>query len=156
MTVAPAGEVAGSGSEGIVVTDVDPDGLASDMVSRVATSSLRSVAPRSPPRRICAKPRRRPKEWQACRAYAGEIRQYDEVRRHSFRSRLTEGRTPLCTLRARGRLASAKLAVPERLTTAPSTSRRWRVFPPGSRIFETRHQQCPIYLWRVRSSDGDQ
>jgi serine protease Do len=30
MTVAPAGEVAGSGSEGIVVTKVDPDGLASE------------------------------------------------------------------------------------------------------------------------------
>ena len=30
MTVAPAGEVAGSGSEGIVVTEVDPDGLASE------------------------------------------------------------------------------------------------------------------------------
>jgi serine protease Do len=30
MTVAPAKEVAGSGSEGIVVTEVDPDGLASE------------------------------------------------------------------------------------------------------------------------------
>jgi serine protease Do len=30
MTVAPAGEVAGSGSEGIVVTEVDSDGLASE------------------------------------------------------------------------------------------------------------------------------
>ncbi len=30
MTVAPAGEVAGSGSEGVVVTGVDPDGVASE------------------------------------------------------------------------------------------------------------------------------
>jgi serine protease Do len=30
MTVAPAGEVAGSGSEGLVVTEVDPDGVASE------------------------------------------------------------------------------------------------------------------------------
>jgi len=30
MTIAPAGEVAGSGSEGVVVTDVDPDGVASE------------------------------------------------------------------------------------------------------------------------------
>ena len=30
MTVAPAGEVAGSGSEGVVVTKVDPDGVASE------------------------------------------------------------------------------------------------------------------------------
>ena len=30
MTVAPVKEVAGSGSEGIVVTEVDPDGLASE------------------------------------------------------------------------------------------------------------------------------
>ena len=30
MTVAPAEEVAGSGSEGVVVTEVDPDGVASD------------------------------------------------------------------------------------------------------------------------------
>jgi serine protease Do len=30
MTVAPAGEVAGSGSEGVVVTEVDPDGVASE------------------------------------------------------------------------------------------------------------------------------
>ena len=30
MTVAPAGEVAGSGSEGVVVTNVDPDGVASE------------------------------------------------------------------------------------------------------------------------------
>jgi serine protease Do len=30
LTVAPAGQVAGSGSEGVVVTEVDPNGLASD------------------------------------------------------------------------------------------------------------------------------
>jgi serine protease Do len=30
LTVVPAGQVAGSGSEGVVVTDVDPNGLASD------------------------------------------------------------------------------------------------------------------------------
>ena len=30
MAVAPAGEVAGSGSEGVVVTNVDPDGVASE------------------------------------------------------------------------------------------------------------------------------
>ena len=30
MTVAPVGEVAGSGSEGVVVTNVDPDGIASE------------------------------------------------------------------------------------------------------------------------------
>ena len=30
MTVAPAGEVAGSGSEGVVITKVDPDGVASE------------------------------------------------------------------------------------------------------------------------------
>ena len=30
MTVAPAGEVAGSGSEGVVVTAVDPEGVASE------------------------------------------------------------------------------------------------------------------------------
>jgi serine protease Do len=30
MTVAPAGEVAGSGSDGVVVTEVDPDGVASE------------------------------------------------------------------------------------------------------------------------------
>jgi serine protease Do len=30
MMLAPAGQVAGSGSEGVVVTDVDPDGLASE------------------------------------------------------------------------------------------------------------------------------
>jgi serine protease Do len=30
LTVAPAGQVAGSGSEGVVVTDVDPNGIASD------------------------------------------------------------------------------------------------------------------------------
>jgi serine protease Do len=30
LTVSPAGQVAGSGSEGVVVTDVDPNGLASD------------------------------------------------------------------------------------------------------------------------------
>ena len=30
MTVAPAEEVAGSGSEGVVVTEVDPDGIASE------------------------------------------------------------------------------------------------------------------------------
>jgi len=30
LTVVPAGQVAGSGSEGVVVTEVDPSGLASD------------------------------------------------------------------------------------------------------------------------------
>jgi serine protease Do len=30
LTVVPAGQVAGSGSEGVVVTDVDPNGIASD------------------------------------------------------------------------------------------------------------------------------
>jgi serine protease Do len=30
LTLAPAGQVAGSGSEGVVVTEVDPDGIASD------------------------------------------------------------------------------------------------------------------------------
>jgi len=30
LTLAPAGQVAGSGSEGVVVTEVDPNGIASD------------------------------------------------------------------------------------------------------------------------------
>jgi serine protease Do len=30
LTLAPAGQVAGSGSEGVVVTEVDPNGVASD------------------------------------------------------------------------------------------------------------------------------
>ena len=30
LTVAPASQVAGSGSEGVVVTEVDPNGIASD------------------------------------------------------------------------------------------------------------------------------
>src|SRR5262249_57233803 len=30
LTVVPAGQVAGSGSEGVVVTEVDPNGIASD------------------------------------------------------------------------------------------------------------------------------
>ena len=30
MTVAAAGEVAGSGSEGVVITEVDPEGVASE------------------------------------------------------------------------------------------------------------------------------
>ena len=30
LTIAPAGQVAGSGSEGVVVTEVDPNGIASD------------------------------------------------------------------------------------------------------------------------------
>jgi serine protease Do len=30
LTLAPAGQVAGSGAEGVVVTNVDPDGLASE------------------------------------------------------------------------------------------------------------------------------
>ena len=30
LSLAPAGEIAGSGSEGVVVTEVDPDGLASE------------------------------------------------------------------------------------------------------------------------------
>jgi len=30
LTVVPAGQVAGSGSEGVVVTEVDPNGLASE------------------------------------------------------------------------------------------------------------------------------
>jgi serine protease Do len=30
LSLAPAGEIAGSGAEGVVVTEVDPDGLASE------------------------------------------------------------------------------------------------------------------------------
>ena len=30
LTLAPAGQVAGSGSEGVVVTNVDPDGIAAE------------------------------------------------------------------------------------------------------------------------------
>ena len=30
LSLAPAGEIAGSGSEGVVVTEIDPDGLASE------------------------------------------------------------------------------------------------------------------------------
>jgi serine protease Do len=51
MTVAPAEEVAGSGSEGVVVTEVDPDGVASehglksgDIILEVGGSKVASVA----------------------------------------------------------------------------------------------------------------
>ena len=51
MTVAPAEEVAGSGSEGVVVTEVDPDGVASehglksgDIILEVGASKVASAA----------------------------------------------------------------------------------------------------------------
>ena len=51
MTVAPAEGVAGSGSEGVVVTEVDPDGVASehglktgDIILEVGGSKVASVA----------------------------------------------------------------------------------------------------------------
>ena len=51
MTVAPAEEVAGSGSEGVVVTEVDPDGVASehglksgDIILEVGGSKVASAA----------------------------------------------------------------------------------------------------------------
>ena len=43
LTLAPAGKVAGSGSEGVVVTEVDPTGVASEQASRPATSFSRSA-----------------------------------------------------------------------------------------------------------------
>jgi serine protease Do len=51
MTLAPAEEVAGSGSDGVVVTEVDPDGVASehglkngDIILEVGGSKVASVA----------------------------------------------------------------------------------------------------------------
>jgi serine protease Do len=65
MTLAPAEEVAGSGSDGVVVTEVDPDGVASehglksgDIILEVGGSKVASVAD-------VRKAGRGPKEWQA-------------------------------------------------------------------------------------------
>ena len=51
LTLAPAGEVAGSGSEGVVVTDVEPDGIAAehgfktgDVILEVAGKTVASPA----------------------------------------------------------------------------------------------------------------
>ena len=51
LSLAPAGEIAGSGAEGVVVTEVDPDGLASehglksgDVILEVAGIKVASAA----------------------------------------------------------------------------------------------------------------
>ena len=51
LSLAPAGEIAGSGSEGVVVTEVDPDGLASeqglksgDIILEVGGTKVATVA----------------------------------------------------------------------------------------------------------------
>ena len=56
LSLAPAGEIAGSGSEGVVVMEVDPNGPASDQGLKLATSSSRSAPAKLLPPRMCAKP----------------------------------------------------------------------------------------------------
>ena len=67
LTLAPAGQVAGSGNEGVVVTNVDPTGSPPTMASRPATSSSTSAARRSAIRTRCAMPSGTPRRTASAR-----------------------------------------------------------------------------------------
>ena len=90
LTLAPAGLVAGSGSEGVVVTAVDPDGLASehglktgDVILDVGGKKIAKPARRA--RRHVGSSQSRKTE----RADAAEVGRYDALRCHSDGARLT-------------------------------------------------------------------
>jgi serine protease Do len=55
LTLAPASSVEGAGSHGVVVSDIDPDGVAPRRACRSATSFLRRAAVRSTSRRTSAR-----------------------------------------------------------------------------------------------------
>ena len=56
LSLAPAGEIAGSGSEGVVVTEIDPDGLASEHGLKSGDVILEVGGLRLLPQRMCVKP----------------------------------------------------------------------------------------------------
>ena len=94
LMLAAAERVAGGGSEGVVVVDIDPRGLA-----RARLQDWR-YHPRRRREEGCWPGRRAqchqgcPNEWQARGVDAVEVGRGDEVRRHSDRSRLTgQGRS---------------------------------------------------------------
>ncbi len=95
LTLAPAGQVAGSGSEGVVVTEVDPDGVAAehgfktgDVILEVGGKTVARPADVREAIARCAQGR------QAHRADAGEVGRRHQVRRPSARPRLTEWGVP--------------------------------------------------------------
>ncbi len=71
LSLASAGEIAGSGTEGVVVTEVDPNGLLRSRDSRAATSFLKLAAPRSQPWRMCVKPSVKPKRMASTPCFCG-------------------------------------------------------------------------------------
>ena len=82
LTLAPAGNVAGSGGEGVVVTDVDPDGPGrrARLQDRRRDPRGRRQGGRDPGRRAQGA-RRCPHRRQAHRADAREVGRGDQVRR---------------------------------------------------------------------------
>ena len=83
LTLAPAGEVAGSTGEGVVVTDVEPTASPPSTASRPATSSSKSVARRLAIRARCVPPSRALEGWQAyrlMRVKSGEATKFVAVR----------------------------------------------------------------------------
>ena len=89
LTLAPAGEVAGSGNEGVVVTNVDPDGLAAEHGLKTGDVILEVAGKKvGQPGRRARCGRGRPEGRQAHRADAREVGRRHQVRRPSARHRL--------------------------------------------------------------------
>ena len=98
MTVAPAGEIAGSGSEGVVVTEVDPDGVASehglksgDVILEVGGTKVATVAD---VRKAVGDAQKDGKHAVLMKVKSDDTTKF---------ARLTEVRSPTCMLGVRGR-----------------------------------------------------
>jgi PDZ domain len=86
-----AGQVAGSGSEGVVVTDVDPNGLASDQGVKTGDIILEVGGKKvATPFDVRSGLKDAQKEKQAYDPHASEVGRRDEVRRSAARSGLSK------------------------------------------------------------------
>jgi serine protease Do len=117
LTLAPAAQVAGSGSEGVVVTQVDPNRLAAEHGLKTGDVILdvggKKVASPADVRDAIGDAQ---KKRKARRADAAEVERHDAVRRDSVRSRLTGARgTPpgLLHRTARRHAGDAQMSVPD-------------------------------------------
>ena len=127
LTVAPAGQVAGSGNEGVVVTNVDPNGIAADHGFKTGDVILdvggKKVANPTDVRNALKDAQKDGKRTVLMRVKSGEGTQ---VRRASARQRLSENGayrrhpSPPPAVRTRGR---AQAPVPTSSNSRPGIRR---------------------------------
>ena len=154
LTLAPAGEVAGSGSDGVVVTNVDPNGVAAehgfktgDVILEVGGKKVGSPAD------IRNALGDAQKEGKRTVADAGEVGRCDEVRRAAARPSLTEWGVPLASVAPAG---GSNQGDGQSCPSPPLASAWHPVAPAGTELVEGRWGQTrrPSFIFLGKPAIG--